>query len=81
MKHFLAEDSEPLRIISHRYGGSAPTFRQTWFHRRRRRGFKTGGGGDSSVDGKIDHYRFNEAKWTAFRFPFIISSLPNKETN
>ena len=37
-----------------------------------RRGFlKTGGGGDSSVDGKIDHYRFNEAKWTAFRLPPI----------
>ena len=32
--------------------------------------------GDSSVSGKfsrtIDHYRFNEAKWTAFRFTYGV---------
>ena len=41
--------------------------------------------GDSSVSGKfsrtIDHYRFNEAKWTAFRFTYRRLLRMDEEPN
>ena len=71
---------QPVSIIS-RHQRSVPSFRETWFRRSLSGVLKPGARRgvarrwlerDSSVGGKfsrtIDRYRFNEAKWTKFRF-------------